>query len=527
MGFLKRAITSISRNLGKTMILLILVFVLGSVIAGAISVQRAVANTETNLRRGMRPIVNLEFDVFAFMEQSEDWNVRATRVSAETIRMIGSLPYVNYYNYSVEVWLQCFDFKRYTPEMAGHEHVDWSVGTVMEDWPNEVFLTGVSRPDIIYIEQSAAELVAGRTFTDEEMMASGNLEQIPIVISRPLADANNLYLNGTFTLANITLRTDASGMARPWSESEIFAQFDYTFEIIGLFDLPNRRTNLVADNNDDQVEFTMQDTDLNRQYVPVWVVEKMNRQGALSIYEMMSEGGFVLPGWEDFDQETDLDVNNYADALFILEDPLDIDAFRAQVEPLIPTYYHVRDLSGNFEEIGASMETMSWIADLVLNAAVVATILTLTLIIALFLRDRRYEMGIYLALGEKKGRILLQVIFEITATALIGMTFALFVGNIVSTRITQTMLRQELTREREPEPSTGIYGIWTYFERLNWDIEVSPDEMMDAFDVTLDAQAIVIFYGIGMLIIIVSTLAPVIYLMRLNPKKILMEAKSS
>lgn len=67
MNLLKRAITSISRRPGKSLILLVLIFALASLIAGAISVQRAVINTETNLRRNMRPIVNLEYDVFAFL----------------------------------------------------------------------------------------------------------------------------------------------------------------------------------------------------------------------------------------------------------------------------------------------------------------------------------------------------------------------------------------------------------------------------------------------------------------------------
>lgn len=527
MGIFKRAITSMLRNFGKTLIFLVLVLILGALIAGAISVQAAVANTETGLRQRMRPVVNLEYDVFAFMEQSEDWEIPPQRISTDTIRTIGNLPYVKHHNYSVGVWLHSFDFNRYVPEMVGHEPVDWRLGTVLEGWPNEVYLTGVSRPEIVYIEQGSVELVDGRTFTEAEMTATTDLETIPVVISRPLAEANDLSLNGTFTLSSITVRTDANGGTRPWSESELLEQRFHDFEIIGLFDLPDRRIDLVSTDENDQEEFNKQDTELNPLYVPSWVAEEMNRQAARSTYEMMTEGGFVIPNWENFDPDHDLDRDNYADALFVLEDPLDIEAFRAEVEPLIPSYYHVRDLSGNFEEISTSMKTMLWISEVVLIVAIVAAFLIFSLIIVLFFRDRRYEMGIYLALGETKIKLVSQVILEVIATALIGITLALFVGNIASMGISQTLLYQELTREQEPEASTGPYGLWTYFERLNWDVELSADEMMDAFDVSLDREAILIFYGVGTVTIIASTLVPVMYITRLNPKKILMEAESS
>jgi len=524
VNFFKRGITSITKNLGKTAILLILVFVLGSLIAGAISVQRAVVNTETNLRRNMRPIVNLEYDVFAFITQAEDsWNEDPEHISVDTIRYLGDLPYVQYYNYSIQTSLHSFTFQNYVPAMVGHEVVDWRVASGMEEWPLDFEMTGVSRAEVLYIEQGSAEIVEGRTFTEAEMMTSTDFETIPIVMSRSHAHANDLFLGATFYLSNMISYVDANGRAISWEEDELFANHEYVFEIVGLFDLPDRRTDLIASDDDDQEEHARQHMELNRMYIPGWAAEEIERRSILTTSEMKTELGIELLGWENFDP-TNFQVR--AEPLFILEDPLDIETFSAIARPLIPSYYHVRDLSGNFEEISTSMETMLWIADIILIVTIVATVLVLTLIIILFLRDRRYEMGVYLALGEKKGKIAFQVIFEIVTTAFIGITLALFVGHIVSNQVSQTLLRSELMQEPEPEPSTGMYGIWTYFERLKLTTEMPVDEMMDAFDVSLDTQTVITFYGIGMITIVVSTLLPVAYVVRLNPKKVLLEAKS-
>jgi len=524
MNIFKRGITSISRRPGKTAILLVLVLVLSSLIAGAISVQRAIVGTELNLRRQMPPIVNLEFDVFEFVAQSDDpMNDDPEHPTADTIRYIGESPYVQYYNYSIQIFLHSFDFQSYVPDMAGHEPVDWRVASGMEARPLDFAMTGISRADILYLEHGEAELVEGHMFTEGDMVPSTHFDEIPIVLSRPHAHENDLLLGATFTLSTMIPYHDDNWTNISWQENDLFDKHDYTFKVVGLFDLPDRRTDLVATDEDDSEEHRRQSMELNRMYIPSWAAEEMRHRETLTAFEMHSELGITPPGWENFDPDN---IEIRGESLFILEDPLDIDAFRARVEPLLPDYYHVRDLSGNFEEISTSMETMLWIADLVLVVAIVATVLVLSLIIALFLRDRRYEMGIYLALGEKKEKIISQVIFEVVATALVSITLALFIGNVVSTHVSQTMLRNELMREREPEPSTGVYGISTYFESLMLTTEMPVEEMMDNFDVSLDVWSVVTFYGVGIATVMISTLIPIVYLTRLNPKKVLMEAGS-
>jgi putative ABC transport system permease protein len=51
---------------------------------------------------------------------------------------------------------------------------------------------------------------------------------------------------------------------------------------------------------------------------------------------------------------------------------------------------------------------------------------------------------------------------------------------------------------------------------------MTPEEMLNAYEVRLDSATIISFYGAMLAIILLSILIPVLYIARLDPKKILM-----
>lgn len=50
MNFLKRALLSIQRRKGKSIILFLVIFILGNLMAGAIAIQQATRGVETNIK---------------------------------------------------------------------------------------------------------------------------------------------------------------------------------------------------------------------------------------------------------------------------------------------------------------------------------------------------------------------------------------------------------------------------------------------------------------------------------------------
>jgi len=51
---------------------------------------------------------------------------------------------------------------------------------------------------------------------------------------------------------------------------------------------------------------------------------------------------------------------------------------------------------------------------------------------------------------------------------------------------------------------------------------LTPEEMISAFDLSLTGETILLFYTVGFVTVVVSTLIPIAYITKLSPKKVLM-----
>jgi len=519
MNFFKRATTSIIRRPGKTIILLLLVFILGSVIAGAISVEGAISNTDANLRRNMQPIVSIDFDDIEWNESIDwdnfDWEndpdpwFSRPSITPEEVRSIGRLPYVHFYDFVINSSLRSFDYERYT----GDGMMSWGSGDHEPMWFD---LRGTSATEMVQIDQGIIEMVQGNQFNQFNL--EPGQETATALISREFAAVNDLSVGSRFTLYEFIHTVEESGDNWCWGSADcfdenerLFAQIGMEFEVIGIYEVP-------IDDEEDQWQRIDRS---NLIFVPNWAIEDIQRRILNANLAAFEEAGVELPSW--FAHAGDEDRETSVLPLFILEDPADIDDFKAAAASYLPSEFHYFiDMSSAFDDIASSMATMQNIANWILYVSIGATLLILSLLITLFLRDRRYEMGVYLALGEKKGKIISQILMEVLVTSFVAITLSVFVGNFISSQVSRNMLMNELQADNN-DPNFGMMHRWGVFEQIGIPTNsMSVDEMIEAYDVSLTPAVIGMFYVIGLGAVVVSSLIPVIYVVTLNPKKVLM-----
>ena len=65
-------------------------------------------------------------------------------------------------------------------------------------------------------------------------------------------------------------------------------------------------------------------------------------------------------------------------------------------------------------------------------------------------------------------------------------------------------------------PPGGTFG------HLGYGSEVTTDDVMDNFNVSISLTTVLAFYGIGLGTVLLSTIIPNLYILKLNPKKIMM-----
>jgi len=519
MNLFKRATTSVLRRLRKTLTLVLIVFILGTAIAGAVVVERAIRNTEMNLRRSMQPIVSIDENMTAFMDSPAwddfDWNnppsvwPELEPLTPEHVRAIGSLPYISFYDYTL-----------FNDTLRGDELLRYPLcpddDPMCTQFSSFLPVRGTSQTQMLQIQQGIFNLIQGREFESAELEPGGSSSVV--LVSKDFAEINNLLIDSTFELYHL-IHIPTEDPMIPLSEREVYAQVGMEFRIVGIIDLPEEPAEtLVVDEIDEPIVAARRINFNNTIYVPNWALEDLqNRQ--LDAYEA---------AWNavDFEAaETAHSMQLQIRPLFIIEDPTYIDEFIEVATPLLPTEFHVfQDFTGTFARISTSMETMQEVANWILYGSIGAAILILSLLITLFLRDRRHEIGIYLALGEKRKKIIFQILLEVIVTAITGLTLAVLAGNIISTMTSQHMLRTELLsqQDRAFHPESNIFEYNGATDLGIPFIPMTNDEMLLAFEISFNIPTIVLFYVIGLTTITASSLISVIYVVVLNPKKVLL-----
>ncbi|MCL1790025.1 MAG: ABC transporter permease [Peptococcaceae bacterium] len=277
----------------------------------------------------------------------------------------------------------------------------------------------------------------------------------------------------------------------------------YDFEIIGIFE-PVKQPGK-ADRSPDDWE--------NKMYTSNRVLNE-------AVAFQVEESSKLFP--ELYLDRTD-SYDTIYNTIYILNDPSELEQFKKEVAVLVPEGYMIKTRE-NFDQVAVPIKSLQKIATLILYIAVGATVLIMSLLITLFLRDRRREMGIYLSLGERKIRIAGQILLEVTVVALIAITLSLFSGNMLSNSMSEKMLAdqfaagQSYTADSYNEDSGQLdLGARGYHSAI------SNEDIASSYAVFLDMTIVLLFYSVGLGTVCISVLVPMFYVTRLNPKKILMK----
>ncbi|SFL38270.1 putative ABC transport system permease protein [Gracilibacillus orientalis] len=471
MNFLKRGLLSITRRKGKSLILLAVLFILGNVIAGAISISQATANVEESIKDklGTAATVELDYEELESMDESEMMNFEIQNLDEELINQIGELPYVKYYDYNTTTYLASEEIDSYNGmEEEDGEYIEQGMGM-------EFQLKGVNYAPVLDIEEGKSNLVEGRVFTEEEIENGTPVA----IISKKLAEKNNIQVGDTLSLMNQIYEFSESG------EEEITDSRDVPLEVVGIFEPQTVNTD---SENQEQADFM----DMELQNTIYVANEIVSQEIKYSVGDQAEYEDYFIPA-------------------FVLNKPEDAEAFEEEVTPLLPELFIVRHATDSYESIAAPIESMSTLSKYVLIVSIITTILIIGLVVLLFLRDRKHELGIYLSLGESRIRVIGQIVTEVLIVSIIGMTLSLFTGNLLAQTVSDSMIDNDNNNQREEQ---------MYYSEMQTDL--TTDDVLEAYEVNLTGEFILLFYAVGIITILLSTLIPLIYIIRLNPKKIMM-----
>lgn len=519
VGISKRAWFSLLRNYKQTAALLLAFFLLGLLLAIVVITRQSSQQAEANLRRQVPPIVLFSQDMDWW-----GWNLDEAAFEVEFGHFRSQLyPMLNLaltkhlqetdFNVTLHQWEYSTngiaDLENYVP---AHDALD----------PNFILPFGVfpvfghSQNEPLIFQAGVAQLMEGRFFQDEEMNHETIAPLTPVMISYPIAALNGLSLGSTFTLSDPWAAPEpyqlAVGAGLPWNqrEQDLLEKLTFEMEVIGIFDMDYETT-------EDLFEVWHHPTSqaLNTVLVP-WGFNQTRSQKRLQVFE---------EAWgEDVAREIAYHPFSSPRLLVLLEDPLDLEAFLSYIEPFMPEGFAPHHLLMLYQEPIQAFIQLNTLADQALLGATIATVFIVALVLTFFLKERWRELGIYLALGERKRKVMCQILLEVVLLLVVAVSLSLMAGNLFGDWLAQELLLQDLTFEMTQVQEDHLRREIAFFvhEAPIPLSAVTVDEVKNTFDFSLGMETILTFYTVAFSATVVSTSASMIYLFKLDPKKLLL-----
>lgn len=253
-------------------------------------------------------------------------------------------------------------------------------------------ITGVNRTDSVSeFSSSTNKIIKGKGITSQ----TSNNEA---VIESDLAKANNLSVGDNFTVKV----TNDSGSEKT-----------YTLKVIGIYKSKTSVTSSQLQNNASNPS--------NNLYVNLQTANTMKGQ-----------------------------TNTVDAATYTLSDPASVKSFVKKAKSKIDTdKFTVESNDKLYQQMLTPLNNVSSFSKNIVILVAVAGAVILTLIIILSIRERRYEIGVLMSLGENRLKIIGQFFTELFLVTLVSLALAAIAGNFVGNAVGNQLLSQQTSSSQQ------------------------------------------------------------------------------
>lgn len=536
MNFLQRAIKNVTRKLSKTVLLILTFFLIGNLVIIGLSVAKASDSAKTLARQKMRAVITYQIDYDKYYydaEQIEDEDERNEfynnypRIRLSDIKEVikdervrtanainnsqcysveGSIDYVHLNNQAEQNMQEWGGQSCYYDDYYGEEICE----TYKEP---SFFLKGNILANMIELDDGKYSVVKGRFYNEEEI---NNYAKVCLITSE-LADANDVEVGDTIKIAygQLSYYYKQAGI----TEDDLNVEL----EVIGIYDHTDKIT---PDNSNYDYTYPYENPD-NVILMPstsMYALSIPVEQKIFDYYKALYPDDEYYSNPEHYPSLEKLEDMDLYDVYILLNDPLEVDSFVEEYKDNVGDYKKLNANNDEFNRLAKPLDTLSSYAEFIVWLVVVNAIVIITLVTALTLKTREYEIGVLLSIGASKLKIIAQFFVELAIVALIGFTLAVGSGSIISKKIGYSLLENQIQSEGLGDKEDPYYYDDDYISPwdTNYTTDISLDDIVAEYEVTVSPLIIGEIYVVGLGIVLISVLIPSFMIMRFNPKKILM-----
>ncbi|WP_125709335.1 ABC transporter permease [Lacticaseibacillus porcinae] len=215
---------------------------------------------------------------------------------------------------------------------------------------------------------------------------------------------------------------------------------------------------------------------------------------------------------------------------FNVSTPSKVASVKAQAKKLINTSkYSINSDDASYQMVKASMKSVTGFANKIVWLVVIAGTIILALIVILMIRERRYEIGVLLSLGESRMKIIAQFFVELLVVLVIGVGVAGVGGKFVGDKLAQQIVSTQTTTTSTTNQMGGMPGgsgnaqggapSGQMGNRAN--AMATQKQKQTKLSTQVTPQAILLLIAVGLVIIFIAILVGAGGILRLQPKKVL------
>ncbi|MDR1032598.1 MAG: ABC transporter permease [Candidatus Nomurabacteria bacterium] len=490
---LKRSALSTVRKPSRTVILALILFVMANLMLSTIAIKGAVGESIKYAKETLGGVVYLQPDMESMRSEmsagssmsSQDMTSTHQRmerpsIDVEAAKSLADSKYVKDYTYSVQASANASNYTLIeTEESSMRSELQNRMGQNRPEGTDGAGGFSFTRGDTQVIGINSFAFISD-VETGNMKLSSGEIFDEStadgVMISADLANANNLKSG-----SEIKLKTTSD-------ETEV------VLKVVGIYDNTNDSydPNTIYGNIDVASKFisTEDDANVGVQSVKYYLVNAEDKDA------FIAEATAKYPNMADDYLKLDIDTSAYDQMI------------------------------GPIESVGSFATTILWIV-------IVASVVIITLIVTINVKDRRYEMGVLMSLGASKVNILGQVLLELVVVGTVAFALSVVPSAFIASAMGDGLLKQQISMSEQTEnqgfgrgesagPARG--GAGGGFGGMQSGAIGQANTQVDTVDeinVSASVTDYAVLFAAGYAVLILAMVLPTANVLRFEPKTIL------
>ncbi|MEG7357489.1 ABC transporter permease [Bacillus inaquosorum] len=483
MNFIKRAFWNMKAKKGKTLLQLFVFTVICVFVLSGLTIQSAAQKSSELARQELGGSVTLQVDRQKQMEKQQDSGEKrsfeSTPIKVSDANKLAALDHVKSYNYTTSASANAGNFDAIESSSSSDSSSSSSSTNTKNSQGG-----GQGGPQMVQADLSIEGVIStalvddfsdgDSKITDGRAITKSDVGKKITVINETLAEENDLSVGDSITI-----------------ESATDEDTTVTLKIVGIYK--------TTSSGDDQAQNFSFLNPYNKLYTPYTATA-------------------ALKG-DDY-------KNTIDSAVYYMDDAKNMDAFvkAAKKTSIDFDTYTLNTNDQLYQQMVGPIENVASFSKNVVYLVSAAGAVILGLIVMMSIRERKYEMGVLMAIGEKRWKLIGQFLAEILIVAVIAIGLASVTGNLVANQLGNQLLSQQVSSSTDSTqnasaqngqmPGGGMGGGMFGHSSANTNV-------IDSLNVAVSMNDMLVLGGIGILIAIIATLLPSISVLRLHPKMIL------